>query len=184
MPDFHAQRSGATAHRFAPAAPNEDTVYGACCPGWHSAASHEDSLADWVEFMRHNDVERVCCLLPGRQLAGSQSNIARYRAVFGDDGVCHAPTPDHHLVDEPLLADRILPFLEDAVATDERVVVHCLAGLGRTGQVLAAWLAHDREMGPDRAVATVEEMGRHPRDAVNAGNATEDDLRALVSTFE
>lgn len=184
MPDFQTQESGATAHRFAPAAPDEDTVYGACCPGWHSAASRDDGLADWIAFMQRCDVERVCCLLPARESADFEGNLARYRRAFGEDAVCHAPTLDHRLVDEQLLGRRILPFLDDADAAGERVVVHCLAGIGRTGQVLAAWLAHDRGYDPQRAIATVESAGRLPRDPVQAGNATEDELYELIGAFE
>lgn len=183
MADSQSKGSGENAHRFAPAAPDEDLVYGACCPGWHSVAAHGDALDDWVGFMRRRDVERVCCLLPGRQLDGSESNLVRYRKVFGAENVLHAPTPDHQLVDRSLLADHVVPFLQDAVDDDERVVVHCLAGIGRTGQVLAAWLAYDRGYSPERAVATVKETGRLPNDAVRAGNATEQELHDLLRTF-
>lgn len=183
MPNFQSQESGAYAHRFAPAAPHEDLVFGACCPGWHSAASHRDALEDWIAFMRRRDVERVCCLLPGRQLDGCEGNLDRYRRAFGEDGVLHAPTPDHQLVDESLLADEVLPFIDNAVVDEDRVVVHCLAGIGRTGQVLAAWLAHDRGYGPQLAIETVKEMGRHPTDPVRAGNATEEELHELIRKF-
>jgi hypothetical protein len=183
MPDFQTQEWGANAHRFAPAAPDEELVYGACCPGWHSAATHGDALADWVAFMESHDIERVCCLLPGRQLDGSENNLDRYRRVFGAENVCHAPTPDHNLVEESLLAEQVIPFVEESVAAEERVVVHCLAGIGRTGQVLAAWLAYDRGYGPALAIETVKEMGRHPSDAVQSGNATEEELHELIAAF-
>ncbi|MFB6152596.1 MAG: dual specificity protein phosphatase family protein [Haloarculaceae archaeon] len=181
MPEI--ETTGDNAHRFAPAAPDEDAVYGACCPGWHTAARHGDALSDWIEFMERRDVDRVCCLLPGRQLDASGGNVGRYRSRFGDDAVLHAPVPDHRLVDESLLEDEILPFLDATAAADESVVVHCLAGIGRTGQVLAAWLAHDRGYGAERAIATVKEMGRLPGDAVRAGNATEEELHELIGGF-
>jgi protein-tyrosine phosphatase len=181
MPDSQNE-TGGNAHRFAPAAPDEDLVYGACCPGWHSVATHGDALEDWVAFMQRRDVERVCCLLPGRQLDDSESNLQRYRRAFGDDSVRHAPVPDHHLVDRSTLTTEIIPFLEEAVVAEERVVVHCLAGIGRTGQVLAAWLAADRGYSPERAIATVKETGRLPTDAVRAGNATENELHELIAS--
>ncbi|MEK0178332.1 hypothetical protein [Microcoleus anatoxicus] len=47
---------------------------------------------------------------------------------------------DFELVDRDILLDRILPFLASANSRGERVVFHCAGGIGRTGQVLAAWL--------------------------------------------
>jgi hypothetical protein len=169
------------AHRFAPAAPDEEFVFGACAPGWHSAATHTDALDDWIEHLRERDVERICCLLPGRQLDASGSNLDRYRTAFGSEKVRHSPVPDHHLVPKTNLEAEILPFLADAHKQEERVVVHCLAGIGRTGQVLAAWLVYNRDYGPGRAIETVESMGRKPRDAVRAGNAEEGDVVGLLA---
>ena len=183
MPDIQNRDRTGNAHRFAPAAPDEEYVYGACSPGWHTAADHDDALADWIGFVRAREVERVCCLLPGNGSDCVGGVVDAYRDAFGDERVLHAPVPDYHLVAPATLDREILPFLDDAAAADERVVVHCLAGIGRTGQVLAAWLAYDRGYGADRAVETVTGMGRDPRDAVRAGNATEDELYDLVAAF-
>ncbi|MFB6183501.1 MAG: dual specificity protein phosphatase family protein [Haloarculaceae archaeon] len=171
------------AHRFAPAAPEAEYVFGACCPGWHTAANHERALDDWIAFVREQGIERVCCLLPGRQLDRYGGNVARYEAAFGPENVRHAPIPDHHLAEESTLSTDVLPFLDAAVAANEPVVVHCLAGIGRTGQVLAAWLVHHYDYHPERAVETVRQMGRAPGDAVDAGNATEQELYDLLATF-
>ncbi|MDS0283108.1 protein-tyrosine phosphatase family protein [Haloarcula onubensis] len=168
------------AHRFAPAAPDEAFVYGACTPGWHSAASHAAAIDDWVEFMRAEGIERVCCLLTGCQLDDGGAVLDQYAAAFGESNVLHAPVRDHRLVPEDVLVEEILPFLAESRASEEPVVVHCLAGIGRTGQVLAAWLVYNRDYGPERAVETVSENGRDPLDAVRMGNATEDDLLALL----
>lgn len=183
MSDVHRNISGADAHRFAPAAADEDHVYGACAPGWHTAAAHGDALDDWVAFMERCGVARVCCLLAGRCPDGAADNLKRYRRAFGADAVLHAPTLDRRLVDRDLLAEEVVPFLDDAVAAGERTVVHCLSGTGRTGQVLAVWLAHDRGYGPERALETVRETGRLPAAAVGAGHATEAQLHELVGAF-
>ena len=167
------------AHRFAPAAPDEEHVYGACAPGWHSAASHAVALEDWISFMQERDVERVVCLLAGEP--GSEgANIPRYRQAFGDENVLHAPIADGHLADVDTLMSEILPFLEESRDRDQKVVVHGLAGIGRTGQVLATWLAAYREYSPREAVDTVQEMGRDPREAIQRGNASLADLRAVL----
>lgn len=166
----------ADAHRFAPAAPEEEHVYGACCPGWHSAASHQAAIDQWLDYMTEAGIERVCCLLTGRQLDENEANIARYREAFGPENVCHAPVPDHRLADVGTLRNAVLPFVSESVDDDQRVVVHCLAGIGRTGHALAAWLVHGRGYSPHDAIETVREMGRDPLEAVERGNATRQDL--------
>ena len=170
------------AHRFAPAVPDESYVYGACTPGWHSAAGRDAAIEDWVEFVRAAGIERVCCLLTGCRLDDRGAILDHYTETFGETNVTHAPVRDHHPVPESVLVDEILPFLAESRADGEPVVVHCLAGIGRTGQVLAAWLVYDRDLGPERAVETVQEHGRDPMDAVQIDNATEDELYELLGT--
>lgn len=178
-------RSGSPvdAHRFAPAAPEEEHVYGSCCPGWHSTAEHGDAVEEWVEYMKDNDVDRVCCLLSGDQLDGTVADAGRYARAFGPENVRHAPVVDHHLAEVSTLESDILPFLDDAVANDERVVVHCLAGIGRTGHVLAAWLVYGRGYEPVDAIEAVERMGRSPAEAVDSGNARRGELYELLDQF-
>jgi len=171
-------------HRFAPASPDEDIVYGACCPGWHSTAERADAIEEWIGFMQARGIERVCCLLSGTQLEQTKANTGRYANAFGSDRVKHVPIADHHLADASTLEDDILPFLDEADEADEPVVVHCLAGIGRTGHVLAAWLVHGRGHDPLEAIETVEQMGRSPGDAEDTGNARRGELHELLSTID
>jgi hypothetical protein len=172
--------SSVNAHRFAPAAPDEEYVYGSCTPGWHSAAGHDAAIDDWIGFMQTEGIERVVCLLPGRQLVESGANLDCYGDAFGHPNVLHAPVPDHHLVPEALLTEELLPFIAEARDAESPVVVHCLAGIGRTGQVLAAWLVYNRDYGPIEAIETVQANGRDPTDAVRADNADIEELHALL----
>lgn len=164
------------AHRFAPAAPEEEVVYGACSPGWHSAGPRERAIEQWISFMQDVGIERVCCLLTGEQLDASDTTVGRYRDAFGSENVRHTPVPDHRLADIDTLRDDILPFLDAAVEADEPVVVHGLAGIGRTGHVLAAWLVYGRDYTPERAIETVQTVGRDPFEPVEREGATRQDL--------
>ncbi len=168
------------AHRLAPGAPSEEYVFGACSPGWHSAGTHVACIEQWMEDMQSIGIKRVCCLLPGRQLDEDEANLDKYADVFGKDNLLHAPVPDTKLVDTTLLNEKIIPFLEDATDAEEPVVVHGLAGISRTGQVLAAWLVYDRGYPPAKAIGTVTELGRDPRVPVSQGTATEAELIALL----
>lgn len=171
---------GDAAHRFSPAAPDEQYVYGSCSPGWHSAADHGTCLDEWISFMQREGIERVCCLLAGRHLDSNRANLGEYRNAFGAPNVLHTPIPDQQLVDIDRLADDILPFLAESAAAGEPVVVHSLAGISRTGQVLAAWLIHGRGYDPVDAVDTVFESGRDPTVVLEDGDATGSDLFGLL----
>lgn len=164
------------AYRFAPAAPGEEYVYGAAAPGWHTAADHETAVSAWIEFMHERGIERVCCLVPGECDKGCQYNLDRYATAFGEEDVVHTPLLDRRLGNQAVLEESILPFLEESVRLESPVVVHGLSGLGRTGQVLAAWLVDGRGNNPESAIETVEEMGRYPEEPIEDGDVTEDEL--------
>ena len=76
-----------------------------------------------------------------------------------------APIADFELVDRDILIDRILPFLASANSKGERVVIHFSGAIGRTGQVLAAWLVSGRGLSNKQAIAAVKKTGRNPYEA-------------------
>jgi len=167
---------------LAPAAPDERIAHGACRPGYsqHSPTdSGPERIHHWTERLRADGVERVCCLLHRPQLNAYLDLLGEYERAFGAGNVLHAPIRDYRLADRDQLA-TIFAFLHDAGSEDHPTAVHCAAGLGRTGHVLSAWLAHDRAYEPERALSVVEEMGRTPREAVHCDNATEAELHELL----
>ena len=107
--------------------------------------------------------------------------LEEYRRSFGAPNVCSVGVPDYHLSEPTLLQEVVLPFLVESDERDAPVIVHCSGGSGRTGHVLAAWLVHRRGLSIDQALAAVVAMGRNPREAVGCGNATDDQLRQLLS---
>ena len=126
--------------------------------------------------MQDYNIERVCCLLSSRQVAAHDELIGQYQDAFGTESVLHAPVTDHTLIPESMFTNEIIPFLEKSAAADEKVVVHCKAGIGRTGQGLAGWLVHAHNYSPNDAIETVSNRHRTPDDAVRAGQATTSDL--------
>jgi protein-tyrosine phosphatase len=167
---------------FSPASNEEKFVYGAQRPGYPSRSSIPDTeVGQWVAFMRQQGIARVCCLLED-QLSYYQSDLlASYKGSFGEEAVCGAPIRDFTLAEEELLNETILPFLDDSVSREEKVVVHCSAGSGRTGHVLATWLVYGRQMTNDEATAAVIAMGRNPHEAAGSGPAGVASLDSLLN---
>ena len=147
-------------YKFAAASEHEPTVFGAARPGYNDAG-----VSQWIEWIKHQGIQRVCCLLASAQLKRYTNLLGDYRQNFGSDRVCWAPIEDFQLVERKVLVHQILPFLSTADRLQEKVVVHCSGGIGRTGQVLAAWLVCSRGFSVQGAIATVKRTGRNPYEA-------------------
>ncbi len=68
----------------------------------------------------------------------------------------HVPVPDF---EPPPLDDlrRAIAFIRQSIDAGQRVAVHCGAGIGRTGTVLAAFLVTEG-CGPDEAIQLVRAL--------------------------
>jgi protein-tyrosine phosphatase len=150
-------------YKFAAASADESIVFGAARAGYS-----DRQVRDWIEFMQARDIQRVCCLLSPDRLDRYSDLLGIYRSNFGIDRLCWAPIEDFKLPDPQLLIDRILPFLDLADRSHEKVVVHCSGGVGRTGVILAAWLVARRGLSPKSAISTIKRTGRNPSEAVIA----------------
>ena len=175
-----------SSHNFGPAADGERFVFGSGRPGYRGQLVPEDEVEAWLDAMEERKIRRVVCLLDETQLTyyGSlvEGLIARYREFFGSERVLHVPVRDFALITPGGLIE-VLAFLDAAVAADERVVVHCSGGSGRTGQVLAGWLVHSRGLGGAAAldaVAAVLGVERDPREVVYSGGATNEEIEGLI----
>ena len=150
-------------YKFAPACEKEQIVFGAARPGYT-----DKNVQDWIEFMKHQNIKRVCCLLDEQQLASYSNLLNTYKQEFGNQLVCWAAIADFHLSDLENLIHKILPFLIEADKENEKVVVHCSGGIGRTGHVLAAWLVSVRGLSNQAAINAVKRTGRNPYEAAIA----------------
>jgi protein-tyrosine phosphatase len=160
-------------YKFAPVLSIESTglssqqsiVFGCARPGYSDRA-----VEKWLEFIDRQNIEQICCLLTDRQLDRYDHDLLNtYDRKFGQDRVCWAPIADFQLCELSMLTDRILPFLATADRASRKVVVHCSAGIGRTGHILAAWLVYKYRYSNREAITTIIKMGRNPYEAAIYG---------------
>jgi atypical dual specificity phosphatase len=71
--------------------------------------------------------------------------------------VRHLPLEDHQPPDVASL-EEAATFVRDRVREGKTVLVHCLAGEGRTGCVLAAYLIKFRGVSADEAINTLRRI--------------------------
>jgi atypical dual specificity phosphatase len=71
--------------------------------------------------------------------------------------VGHVPMKDHQPPDLDSI-DRSVRFIEGQEQEGRAVLVHCLAGEGRTGCVLAAYIIRTGKMGAEQALATLRAL--------------------------
>jgi atypical dual specificity phosphatase len=68
--------------------------------------------------------------------------------------LAHVPMQDHQIPTVGMLAEGA-KTVRDFLGSGKAVVVHCLAGEGRTGCVLAAYLMSERKLTADEALRTL-----------------------------
>ena len=150
-------------YKFAAASADESIVFGSARPEYT-----DEQVSQWIEFMLDRDIQHVCCLLTEQQLNRYSDLRGNYQQAFGKERVCWAPIEDFSLATPEMLIDRILPFLAIADRQQEKVVVHCSGGIGRSGHILAAWLVAGRGFDRESAISSVQKTGRNPYEAIIA----------------
>ncbi|AFY55724.1 putative protein-tyrosine phosphatase [Rivularia sp. PCC 7116] len=165
-------------YKFAPASENETIVYGSARPGYN-----DEKVGQWIEFMQSQGIKCVCCLLDRSQLNKYSNLLDIYQKEFGSKKVCWAAIEDFNLIDSEILIQNILPFLAEANRQNEKVVVHCSAGIGRTGQVLAAWLVYKRGFTNQDAISTVMRIKRNPYEFIVTAAMKGENPKKAIAQF-
>ncbi|MEA2105039.1 MAG: dual specificity protein phosphatase family protein [Candidatus Cloacimonadota bacterium] len=156
----------------------EKFIFGASKPDPLS----KDGVAEWIDFMKSKNIERICVLLQSSELDSYPNDILTiYESKFGTENVLHAPIPDLHFADKNLLITKIYPFLMNSKKEKKKVVIHCAGGIGRTGHVLAGWLMLEYQMSLTEAIQEIKKIGRNPLEAIEKGNEKFSDLESLLN---
>jgi len=155
------------AHHIAPVDPETEIMYGACRPGYPATEPDETDVAAWLAAIEKHRIKRVCCLLSADQLQLYDDLLDQYQSRFGSDHVLHAPVQDHAPISSALFSEQIRPFLQESMRQELPTVVHCSAGIGRTGQVLTLWLALEHDYDLETAIHIVRNQHRDPLESVD-----------------
>ena len=151
-------------YKFAPAERHESIVFGAARPKYS-----QKPVEQWIEFMQSQEIQRICCLLPSDRLFRYPIDLLEtYRQRFGSPSVLWCPMKDFKLPQSSVLIEQIIPLLIYSDCHQQKVVVHCSGGVGRTGVVLASWLVARRGFSNREALSAVLQNQRNPYEALIA----------------
>jgi len=151
---------------FAPVVPGDTHIYGSSSP------HKEKDFSKWYTFMKSQGITKVLVLLNQDDLIKIEKEsgfnvLEQHKKEFGADNIMWVPVKDFSYMPRDDFFNKVYPFLENAVVNDEKVVVHCSAGIGRTGHVLLAWLVHHEGMSAEEAkeVLWSGDATRNPNEA-------------------
>ena len=131
-----------------------------------------------MEFMVEQKIERVVCLLEEFNYFDFDL-LDRYRSRFGAAQVFSHPIRDFNYIAPEGFAESVYPVLEQSVSEGRKTVVHCSAGSGRTGHVLAAWAYCHGLADLDTVIAHAEATA-NPYEAASGFVSGKKALRTLI----
>lgn len=151
-------------YKFAPADFSESLIFGAARPKYT-----QKSIEQWIKFMQQQEISRICCLLESKELDRYPIDLLKtYRHKFAAKYMLWQPIKDFHLPPAEILIEGIMPFLILAAEKNQKTLVHCSGGVGRTGIMLASWLVSQRGYSNREAISAVKQNKRNPNEAIIA----------------
>ncbi len=134
----------------------------------HSTPGCFEDLREFLEEVQIREIGHVICLVPDDDLWVISPEYAE--AVTEGNfpiPVCRLPVEDHYIPEEPLLKDFLNLVQKTARILKQggRVLVHCFAGIGRTGVFVVCVLAA-LGVGLKEALARTAQAGAGPENQI------------------
>jgi len=114
-------------------------LYASRVPGRRREQTRSD-----LEALTKFGIQRVVCLVEREQLVqthGADLYLSLAADAFGP-GFHHLDVRDHDIPEDDDAFAQCVRRVYQALRDDERVLVHCVAGCGRTGMFVACLLSH------------------------------------------
>ncbi|MBB3194205.1 protein-tyrosine phosphatase family protein [Roseateles terrae] len=135
----------------------------------HSMPGRRESWSDFLDQARHQQLNLVVCLNPLDEVeALSPQYFKAIQAGRLPFRWMHLPMLNFGLASEAALFRQGVEQLAHGLRLGDRALVHCAAGMGRTG-TMGACVLKRLGRGADDAVQTVREAGSNPQSAVQTG---------------
>ncbi len=149
-------------------------------PAWLAAGAYPGAPAD-LSVLITAGIGGFVDLTPPSEFGGYAEEAMRLAREAGRDAVHRRIPITDFGVPQAETMRAILDAIDDSIAARRAVYVHCHAGIGRTGTVVACWLVrHGRA--PAEAFAELQRLRRLTRDAAAASPET-DAQRAFVAAW-